>query len=389
VVIYIIAFFCVVIVIIFLAFSKMEGFMKEKFKSLSFDLMEKNSKSFMDLATTVFEKYSSKSQGEIDKRHSQITQSLQPVKDTLEKLENYNKQIEKQRAGAYSALNSQIENLMASENRLSCETANLVKALKSPNVRGGWGQMHLRRVAELSGMLNNCDFFEQASVSYEGKTFRPDMLVKLPGNRNIIVDAKTPIEAYLEAAQCLDEEKKEIKLKEHAKQLRMHMRDLSSKSYWKKFSLSPEYVILFLPAEAFFSAALNSDPTLIEVGAKENIVIATPTTLMAILRAVAFSWKQESISKSAKEIADVGKQLYNRIDVMTGHLKKLGKSINTSVDTYNRSIASLETRVLVSARRLKELGAASSDDNNVDAVEEITSRTSSLMIGEAALEEDN
>jgi DNA recombination protein RmuC len=248
--------------------------------------------------------------------------------------------------------------MMQSEQQLRKETATLSAALRSPPARGAWGQVHLKRVVELAGLLNQCDFAEQVTLESEGKILRPDLVIHLPGQRQIVVDAKTPLMAHLEAAEAPDESQRRRLLETHATHLRKHMRDLSQKDYWKRFDLTPEFVILFLPAESFFSSALQIDPTLIEAGAEKNIIVATPTTLIAILRAVAQSWKQEAISKNAEQIARLGQDLYERLCVLSEHWTKVGKSLTSSVEAYNQAISSLESRVLVSARKLKDHGAA-------------------------------
>ena len=251
----------------------------DTFKSLSYDMMEKNNRSFFELASTYFDKHREGAKEDLKEKQKEIESILNPIKQTLKELEEHTKEIENKRLSSYSSLTKQVDSLQETQIALQGETSNLVKALKSPNIRGAWGQIHLRRVVELSGMLNNCDFFEQKSFSDDDKTYRPDLIVKLPGDRQIIVDAKTPIDAYLESIDEKDEIRKKEKLHSHAKHIRKHIRDLSSKQYWKNVDLSPEYVVLFLPAEAFFSAALEQDPTLIEVGMKDNVIIATPTTL--------------------------------------------------------------------------------------------------------------
>ena len=224
-------------------------------------------------------------------------------------------------------------------------------ALKSPNVRGSWGQIHLKRVVELSGLLNNCDFFEQKSAIHEDKVYRPDLIIRLPGKKQIIVDAKTPIEAYLDAQDKQDENRAQ-KLKSHALNLKKHINELSSKQYFSKFDFTPEYVILFLPAEAILSSAVSIEPTLLEMAAAKNIIIATPTTLIAILKTIAHIWKESEMSKNAHEIAKLGKELYERLQTMHSHFWKLGRNLSTSVDAYNQAIASLNSRVLVSAKKL-------------------------------------
>jgi DNA recombination protein RmuC len=354
--------------------SKSQSKLVETFKASSFDVMEKNNKSFIDLAKTVLEKYSNETKSDFDSKQKHLQAVIDPLKESLNKIDNHQREIEKQRHSSYVSLNKQIDSLIVSENLLRSETANLTKALKSPNIRGSWGQIHLRRVVELAGLANHCDFFEQASVSDGEKTYRPDLIIKLPGERQIIIDAKTPIDAYLQAAESTDLRVKEQKRKEHANGIKKHMQLLSNKEYWTQFPVTPEYVILFLPAEAFFSAALQEEPTLLEIGAKKNIIIATPTTLIAILKAIAFGWKQDSLSKSSKEIAKLGKELYERIYIMSNYLQKLGKTLSSSVDSYNQTVSSLESRILVSARKLKDLGVAPTNKEipNLDEVNKTT-----------------
>ena len=308
----------------------------ETFKALSFDVMEKNNRSFLDLAKTDLEGRS------------------RAIEATLKQLDDQQRDLEKRREGAYAALSKQVEHMILAEKELRLETAHLVQALRSPQMRGSWGEIHLRRVVELAGLLNHCDFFEQKSLDADGRIFRPDLIVRLPGQRHIAVDAKTPLTAYLDASDAGDELVRKKKLQDHAAALRKHMRDLSAKEYWKQLESAPEYVILFLPAESFFSAALQADPSLIEVGADHNIIVATPTTLIAILRAIAYSWKQENLSKSAREIARLGHDLYDRIGTLSEHWNKVGKHLNNAVEAYNQSLATLESRLLVTARKLKE-----------------------------------
>jgi DNA recombination protein RmuC len=338
------------LVILLVGFLALSLWMKSAFKSISFDLLDKSGKQFLNLAET----------------------TLKPIQETMQLLDAHQRDLEKRREGAYGALSKQIEGLVLSEKELRLETTRLSQALRSPQVRGSWGEVHLRRVVELAGLLNQCDFYEQKGYESERGSLRPDLVVRLPGQRSIVIDAKTPLNAYLEAADAQDEGMKTKRLQEHAGALRRHIRDLSAKEYWKQFELAPEYVILFLPAEAFFSAALQIDPTLIEVGADHNIIVATPTTLIAILRAVAHSWKQESLSKSAKEISRLGEELYERVGVLCEHWNKVGKSLNTAVESYNQSVASLESRVLVSARKLKESGSIIKELPEVIAVEKVS-----------------
>lgn len=337
---------------------KMEQRMKTSFQSLSYEVMERSSRTFMDMARSTFDKAQEGAKADLDFKQKSIESLVGPLRETLKSLEEHQRELEKRREGAYASLTKQIEGMMQVESDLRKETTQLSMALKSPPARGAWGQVHLRRVVELAGLLNQCDFTEQTSHEEEGKLLRPDLIVHLPGLRHIIVDAKTPLTAYLEAQDATDETLRMAKLQIHASQVKKHMRELSQKDYWKRYDLSPEFVVLFLPAESFFSAALQIDPSLIEIGAQQNVIVATPTTLIAILRAVAQGWKQEMISKNAEQIALLGQELYERLCVLSEHWNKVGRSLTSSVEAYNQAVASLESRVLVPARKLKEHGAA-------------------------------
>ncbi len=328
--------------------------LQDQFKSLSLDVMKQSNESFLCLAKEVFDRYKQGSEKDLETKKKEIASLMKPLEQTLEKLDEQNRNIERKREGAYVSLGKQIDQLIHSERNLTSETANLVKALKSPNIRGSWGQVHLRRVIELAGLLNRCDFYEQQSETLEGKTLRPDLIVRLPGERQIIIDAKVPLEAYLDAVETEIEPVKEKRLQDHAMHVRKHVKDLASKEYWKQFQPTPEYVILFLPAEAFLSAALQVDPKIIEIGMDKNVIVATPTTLIAVLKAVAFGWRQETISKNAEKISLLGRELYERLFVMNDHFIKLGKSLSQSIDAYNQTLSSLEARVFVSARKLKD-----------------------------------
>ena len=331
-----------------------KGQMVDSFKALSSDVLHENSRAFLQLAEMQLGKFQEGAKSDLEGKQKAIEASLEPIKVVMKQLDEQHREMEKRREGAYSALHKQLELMMVSDRELRQETGQLVRALRSPQLRGSWGQVHLRRVVELAGLLNHCDFSEQVSIETNGRQLRPDLVVRLPGQRHIVVDAKTPLDAYLDASETQDDKRRDARLLDHAASLRKHIKDLSAKEYWKGFDLAPEYVILFLPAEAFFSAALQADPTLIEVGADQNIVLATPTTLIAILRAVAFGWKQEGLSKSAQEIAKLGADLYDRLGTVCDHWKKLGKELGSAVDAYNQSVVSLESRALVSARKLKE-----------------------------------
>lgn len=358
--------------------------LENSFKSLSFDIFEKNSRIFLDFAKTSLEKYQEGAKHDLEARQKAIDETLKPFHESLKQLDTHQRELEKRREGAYSSLSKQVEGMVIAEKELRRETAQLVQALRSPQMRGSWGEVHLRRVVELAGLLNNCDFFEQKSIDTDGKIWRPDLVIRLPGQRYIAVDAKTPISSYLDASDAGDDQLRKKKLQDHALALRKHIKDLSAKEYWKQLESAPEYVILFLPAEAFYSAALQSDPTLIEVGADQNIIVATPTTLIAILRAVAFSWKQDSLSKSAKEISRLGQELYDRIGIVCDHWNKVGRNLNTAVDAYNQSVASMEARVLVTARKLKESGLISSEMNEPTQIDKLA-RSHTAIVDEKPL----
>lgn len=319
---------------------------------------EKMGEVFKGFSLEAMEKFYKKSQEELSSKESTLINSILPVKEGLANLDKGMREIEKERKGESESLKEQIRAVLESEKLLRDETANLVKALRKPDVRGIWGELQLKRVVELAGMLNHCDFYEQRVENSEEGRLRPDLLIRLPGDRQVIVDAKAPFEAFLEANHQTDPQKREDKLKDHARHIRHHILQLGKKNYWHHFQPNPEFVVLFLPAEIFFTSALQFDPTLIELGAEQNVILATPMTLIGLLRSIAYGWKQDKFSKHAEEISALGHELYKRLSDMDKHWASLGRSLTNSVENYNKAMGSLEKRVLVTARKFKEFGAA-------------------------------
>ncbi len=327
----------------------------EAFKSLSAEALQGNNRAFLDLAKENLGKFQEGAKGELKQRQKAVEDLVKPMKESLAKVDEKIQEMEKVRVGAYSGLTQQVENLLKTQTNLKEETANLVQALRTPNVRGQWGEVQLERVVEFAGMVEHCDFVQQESATTEdGTRQRPDLIVRLPNGRQIVVDAKTPLTAYLDALKTDDGEERKARLKAHARHVRDHITKLGAKSYWKQFEPTPEFVVLFLPGEAFFSAALEQDPGLIEFGAKEKVIPATPTTLIALLKAVAYGWQQEKVAEHAKKVSDLGRELYERIGVLAGHFSDMGKHLDQSVKAYNKAMRSTETRVLVTARKLNE-----------------------------------
>ncbi|OGR28546.1 MAG: DNA recombinase [Desulfobacterales bacterium RIFOXYA12_FULL_46_15] len=330
-------------------------FFSKKMKALSNEALFENSARFMELADRYFSSYVREARKDFDIKGNEIIKTVDPVRQILDKYETRLTLMEKEREKAYGSITEKLLEMGRTQNHLSVETGNLVKALRVPHVRGRWGEMTLKRVAELAGMSEYCDFEEQLASGGGKGSVRPDMVITLPGRRRIIVDAKVPLMAYLDALEARDEKEKQDRMKDHGRQVMMHISNLSSKNYFLEITPSPEFVVLFIPGENFFSAALTVYPDLIEKGMEKGVILATPTTLIALLKAVSYSWKQEKSHENAEEIRNLGAELFSRLCTMTDNINQLGKDIEKCVAGYNRTIGAMETRVMSAAGKLGNL----------------------------------
>ena len=335
--------------------------LENSFKSLSADALRSNNQSFLELARASLAEFQQVAKGDLDKRQLAIDNLVAPVKASLDRVDEKILALERAREHAYGEIRQQFAQMSAVQTQLRDETTNLVKALRQPHVRGRWGEIQLRRVVEMAGMMPHCDFVEQLSADSDDGRLRPDLIVKLPGNRQIVVDSKAPISAYMEAHEATTDELRKAKVQLHAQLVRRHLESLAKKSYWDQFQPTPEVVVMFIPGEAFYSAALEADPDLLDSGFGQNVIIASPASLMALLKAASYGWRQESIAENAREISQLGQELHARLGVMADHLTRVGRGLASATDSYNAAIASFESRVLVSARKFKDLGATSQE----------------------------
>src|SRR6266550_611945 len=365
------------------SFNKATEELAERFKALSRDALKDNNQSFLQLAHATLEKFQENAKGDLEFRQKAIDQLVRPLKESLEKVDGKINEMERTRAGAYSELREQVRSLTTSQLQLQAETGNLVKALRTPHIRGRWGEIQLRRVVELAGMLQYCDFTEQETVTGEDGRIRPDVIVRLPGGRTIVVDAKVPFDAFYESISTSDDVVRVERLKDHARLVRAHIGQLSKKSYWETVQPTPEFVLLFLPGENFYSAALEHDPKLIEDGVNQGVIIATPTTLIALLKAVSYGWRQEQMAANAQEVSQLGKDLYDRLRKFTEYFGDIGKNLDRALESYNKGVGSLEARVLVTARKFKERGAIGGEE--IEIVEPIDKSTRALSLDEGGL----
>jgi DNA recombination protein RmuC len=344
------------------AHQQAEATLREAFQALSADALKTNNEAFLHLAETRLREARTEATSDIDDRKKAIETLLAPMAKTLEHVDREIKESERRRLQSSTELIEKIASLDTMGRGLRSETARLVDALKRPGVRGRWGELQLKRVVELAGMVEHCHFTEQQTLDADDGRIRPDVIVQLPGGKYVVIDAKVPLDAYLKALEAPDEAARQRLLADHAKQVRTHLCQLAAKGYAAHVQPSPDFVVMFLPGEMFFSAALEQDPTLIEYGVEKRVIPASPTTLIALLRAVAYGWQQEAVARDARQIAEFGRKLYESVGRLSEHFERLGSRLRGSVDAYNDAIGSLEGNVLVKARKFKDLQAANGED---------------------------
>jgi len=361
--------------------------MTDTFNALSSAALKSSSEDFLRLASEHLGKVVADTKGKLGEHQAAMDGMIKPLYETLKRYEEQIRSIEESRHKAYGSLEEQLRALALTHENLQRETSNLVSALRKPQVRGRWGEMQLRRVAELSGMSMHCDFTEQQSMDTEKGRIRPDMIVHLPMEREIVVDSKVSLEAYLDAIAATTEDERKAKMEKHAQQVRSHMNKLASKEYWSQFKQSPEFVVLFIPGESFLSSALDMDNTIIEDGIEKRVIVATPTTFIALLRAIAYGWRQEQLTKNAQEISELGRQLYERMNTLVQHFDSIGSNLEKAISAYNKAVGSMESRILPSVRRFKELGVTGADE--IPVIEQIDQTPRNLSILELDSDRDD
>jgi DNA recombination protein RmuC len=339
-----------------------ETSLRETFAALSHDALERNNRAFLDLAQTKLGEFQQTARIDLDGRHKAIADLVQPLKDSLARVDGTLQEVEKDRAGSNAKLDEQLRALAHTHQSLQLETNKLVRALRSPNQRGRWGEVQLRNVVERSGMVAYCDYAEKESVTTDGRRLTPDMIVRLPNGACIVIDSKVPIDAYLTAADHTDDNLREALLKEHARQVRDHIKSLGAKSYWARFSPAPELVVMFLPGDPLLSTALQVDPSLFEFAVDQRVIPASPLTLVALLRTVATAWQQQRLAENAEEIQAMGRELYERLTTMAEYVAQVGSALRKAGAAYDDFVGSLDARVLVSARRFRDLGVSAPKD---------------------------
>lgn len=350
--------------------------MEHTFSSLSSQALKNNNEEFLKLANENLKQFQNNAKHDLSEKEKAIETLIKPIKDALIKSEQQIHAIEKDRKHAYGALQQHLETMSLNQSALQKETRNLVQALRRPEVRGQWGEMTLKRLAELAGMVEHCDFYTQESIKTEDSLQRPDMIVRMPDGREIVVDVKTPLDAYLTAVDAASDEEREVALQRHCKNVKQRVNELASKAYWNQLKNTPDFVVLFIPGDQFLSTALDYDPSLLEDALSKQVILATPTSLVALLRAVAYGWRQEQLAENADKIRDVGEELYQRLAVFSDHLAKLGKSMDSSAKHFNNAVGSFDTRIIPSARKFKELGI--SEKKSLKQPEQIETATRSL-----------
>lgn len=350
--------------------------LSETFGTLSSQALKHNSEEFLKLAKENLGQFQIKAQGDLTAKEKAFEAMVNPIKAALDKTEKQIQIMEQARKQAYGALTHHLETMAKTQQALQGETRNLVKALSRPEVRGQWGELTLKRLVELAGMVEHCDFFEQELTTTTTGAYRPDMIVRMPGGREVVVDVKTPLDAYLRAVEATDESTRKKELEHHTRNVRQRIRELSNKAYWSQFKNTPDFVVLFIPGDQFLSSALDQEPALLEQAMQQKVILATPTSLVALLRAIAYGWRQETLTENAEHIREIGDKLYGRLVTFADHLNKLGKSLTGSVQHFNKAVGSFDARILPSARKFSEMGISAK--KTVDRVEQIESSARTL-----------